>query len=232
VIKKFNEYSQQPSKFISALDTQDLKRLLSTGGACAIGQVDLEDGVADDVIAAEVSNHFFMDGFDLKTASACGVVIVGSEKTLQTTGAAKHISSVFDSVNQYLDGGMFFRGVYADDNVRYLRVYILFNGLALPSDHINDMMKQVRAGYNKMKLQQNRLDDGIHVDFGSGVGGFFNNQAGAKKIERKQASPLNADEPSDSPSINVEIGRPNPTAPMQKPVANPVHIPGMKRGGR
>jgi cell division GTPase FtsZ len=231
VIKKFNEYSQQPSKFISALDTQDLKRLLSTGGACAIGQFDIEDGATDDTIASEVSNHFFMDGFDLKTASACGVIIVGSEKNLQTTGAAKHINVVFDKVNGFLDGGMFFRGVYADDNARYLRVYILFNGLALPSEHINDMMKQVRAGYNKMKLQQNRLDDGIHVDFGSGVGGFFNNQTGAKKIERKHAAQIGSDEPSDSPSINVEIGN-NPTAPAQRPVANPVHIPGMKRGGR
>jgi cell division GTPase FtsZ len=225
VVRKFNEYSQQPSKFISALDKQDLKRLLATGGVCAIASFDIADGADPSKLNEEVGSHFFMDGFDLRSASACGAIVVGSEKSLQTSSAATTINSIFDNINGYLDGGMFFRGVYSDESVAHLKVYILFNGLTLPSDHINEMMKQVRSGYAKMKLQQNRLDDGLYVDFGSGVGGLFNSQAGENKIERKQSS---ENAPTEGkPSIE----RSQPSAPRF--VDNkPINIPGMKRGGR
>ena len=230
VIRKFNEYSQKPSKFISALDRQDLKRLLSTGGTCAIGSFDLGEDFDETKIDQEVYSHFFMDGFNLKTASACGLIIVGSEQALQTSQAAKIITSTFDTVSGYLEGGMFFRGVYSDENVKYLKAYILFNGLVLPSEHINDMMKQVRAGYSKMKMQQNRLDDGVHVDFGSGVGGLFNNDSGSKKIVRKQGTAAGYE---DSPAIDVSISsNPTPQQPPRQVDSRPTNIPGVKRGGR
>lgn len=229
VVRKFNEYSKQPSKFISALDRQDLKRLLSTGGVCAIASFDVSSSEKDETIDDEVGGHFFMDGFDLKTASACGAIVVGSEKALQTSEAAGTITKIFDKISAYLNGGMFFRGVYADDSVSYLRVYILFNGLTLPSEHINEMMKQVRAGYSKMKMQQNRLEDGLHVDFGSGVGGLFNNQSGSKKIQRKS---VDLDFDVDAPtSDHTEVERSQPQA-QPRVDNNPVKIPGVKRGGR
>jgi len=235
VVKKFNEYSQKPTKFISGLDTQDLKRLMTTGGVCAIGHFDVNEESSQEQLAEEVIKHFFMDGFDLATASASGVIVVGSEKTLGTTGSAEHISGIFDKISERLDGGMFFRGVYSDENVKYLRVYVLFNGLALPSEHINDMMKQVRAGYNKMKTQQNRLDDGIHVDFGSGVGGLFNNQQGGKTIQRKKGMPTNNIGFDESPMININTDAPRREKPKTPPVPidnNPQSRPGMKRGER
>jgi len=234
VVKKFNEYSQKPTKFISGLDTQDLKRLMTTGGVCAIGHFDVNEDFDSSRLGEEVVNHFFMDGFDLATASASGVIIVGSEKTLGTTGSAEHINGIFDKIAERLDGGMFFRGVYADENVNYLRAYVLFNGLALPSEHINDMMKQVRAGYNKMKTQQNRLDDGIHVDFGSGVGGLFNNQQGGKTIQRKKGMPVNPGFDESPGTININTPRePREPRPAPTPIDNnPQSRPGMKRGGR
>jgi cell division GTPase FtsZ len=229
VVRKFNEYSQKPSRFISALDRQDLKRLTSTGGVCAIASFDLDESADASKIEAEVGSHFFMDGFDLKTASACGAIIVGSEKNLQTSSAAATINTVFDKINLYLDGGMFFRGVYADDSVPHLRVYILFNGLTLPSEHINEMMKQVRSGYSKMKMQQNRLDDGLHVDFGSGVGGLFNSSAGAKKISRRPASGLGSEDAAPTETTSP-AEQPRPSTPRVD--NNPIRIPGVKRGGR
>jgi len=231
VIRKFNEYSQKPSKFISALDRQDLKRLWSTGGTCAIGSFEIGEDYDDEKIQQEVYSHFFMDGFDLKTASACGLIIVGSEEALQTGQAAKVINSTFDKVSGYLEGGMFFRGVYSDENVKYLKAYILFNGLVLPSEHIDDMMKQVRAGYSKMKTQQNRLDDGVHVDFGSGVGGLFNDGGGSKKIVRKHGQPEYQDQGGGQYSSS------QPRAPRQQQAPkeinnNPTNTPGVKRGSR
>ncbi len=99
----------------------------------------------------------------------------------------------------------------------------------LPSEHINDMMKQVRAGYSKMKMQQNRLDDGVHVDFGSGVGGLFNNDSGSKKIVRKQG--IAADKTDEGGSINIETSQPS-AQPPRRVDNNPTNIPGVRRGGR
>jgi len=232
VIRKFNEYSQKPTKMISALDKQDLKRLMSTGGTCAIGSFDVGEDFDENKIEQEVYNHFFMDGFNLKTASACGLIIVGSAAALQTSQAAKIIQTTFDKVSGYLEGGMFFRGVYADENVKYLKAYILFNGLVLPSEHIDDMMKQVRAGYSKMKTQQNRLDDGVHVDFGGGVGGLFNNDGGSRKIVRKQGTAESYQEESQG-GYNPQPRGSSPAAQPPKPVDNnPKNAPGVKRGGR
>lgn len=228
VVRKFNEYSQKPSKYVSALDRQDLKRLLSTGGVCAIGDFEISEDFETSNIDDIISKHFFMDGFDLKTASACGIIIVGSERVLQTVDSAKAINSVFSKVSTYLDGGMYFRGVYQDDSVKYLRAYILFNGLALPSEHIDEMMKSVRKGYQKIKTQQNRLGDGINIDFGSGVGGMFNSNSGSKKIERK---PTNKKEESeDSQQINITVDE--QASSPKKVENNPIKIPGMKRGER
>jgi len=232
VVKKFNEYSKKPSKFISALDSQDLKRLLTTGGVCAIGQFEVPEEFTEDMINKDISNHFFMDGFNLHSASACGAIVVGSEKTLQTSQSAKAINSVFDKVSGYLDGGMFFRGVYSDENVKYLRVYILFNGLALPSEHIDKMMSDVRKGYQKIKTQQNRFDDGIYANFGDGVGGMFNSQTGSKTIHRKAGVIINTND-DVPPSININVDRPSNPAQPPKPVENkPIDIPGMKRRER
>jgi cell division GTPase FtsZ len=231
VIRKFNEYSQKPSKSVSALDRQDLKRLLSTGGVCAVGQFDIPEQYTENVVDENIANHFFMDGFNLKTASACGVIVVGSEKTFQTQTSATAINTFFDKVSGLLDGGMFFRGVYNDENVKFLRVYILFNGLALPSEHIDEMMRSVRRGYNKIKAQQNRLEDGINVDFGAGVGGMFNPTGGAKKIERKIAVDSSAD--NSSAGLNVVINDAAGSQSQPKKVENnPIQIPGMKRRDR
>ena len=231
VIRKFNEYSQKPSKSVSALDRQDLKRLLSTGGVCAVGQFDIPEEYTENMVDDNISNHFFMDGFNLKTASACGVIVVGSDKTFQTQTSATAINTIFDKVSGLLDGGMFFRGVYNDESVKFLRVYILFNGLALPSEHIDEMMRSVRRGYNKIKTQQNRLEDGINVDFGAGVGGMFNTASGSKKIERKTAVDSSAD--NSSAGLNVVINDAANTQSQPKRVENnPIQIPGMKRRDR
>ena len=230
VIRKFNEYSQKPSKSVSALDRQDLKRLLSTGGVCALGNFEVTENFNAQMIDQNLAEHFFMDGFNLKTASACGVIVVGSEKTFQTQTSAQAISMIFDKVSALLDGGMFFRGVYTDESVKFLRVYVLFNGLALPSEHIDEMMKSVRRGYNKIKTQQNRLDDGVNVDFGAGVGGMFNTNGGTKKIERKNASPVDG-AGTQGTGLNVVVNDESPSQP-KRVENNPIQIPGMKRRER
>jgi len=94
------------------------------------------------------------------------------------------------------------------------------------------MMKQVRAGYSKMKTQQNRLDDGVHVDFGNGVGGLFNSPTGARKIQRKSGLPTSDTYTDENPTSETTGADSNHRPSTPKVEQNPVRIPGMKRGGR
>jgi cell division GTPase FtsZ len=227
VVRKFNEYSVQPSKFISALDRQDLKRLLSTGGVCAIGELEISAEYSEEQLMTQIAEHFFMDGFDLSTSTACGVIVTGTSATLGTSSSAKCIETIFDKISQLLGGGMFFKGVYEDGDTKFLKIYVIFNGLALPSEQIDEMMKSIRTGYQKIKTQQNRLD-GVHVDFGSGVGGMFNQQSASKKIVRKSSVNVNV----ESEGENVENVPVAPNSPTPQTPRNPINIPGIKRGGR
>jgi cell division protein FtsZ len=214
VMKNFNELSLMPSKFISALDRQDLKRVLSVGGTCAIGEFEIPADYKAEDIEKLLHEHFFMDGFDLSSASACGVIVTGSNAILQTSDSAKCIEALFDQVNNLIGGVMFFKGVYEDDSAKFLKVYVMFNGLALPQEHLDQMMVSIKAGYQKIKTQQNRLD-GVFADFGSGVGGIFNvNQNNGSKIVRK------------------DVAKPNTPQQQRPQIINTTNNNGIKRGGR
>ena len=107
VIKNFNEYSKQTSKYISALDRKDLQKVLSVGGSCAIGSVDILNVDTPESIMDKIQNCFFMSGFDLSTFKSAGVMVTGSEEVLNTPESAKFVNTVFDKV-ALLGGGMFF----------------------------------------------------------------------------------------------------------------------------
>ena len=215
VIKSFNELSLKPSKYISALDRKDLQRILSVGGSCAIGSCDIQSTDTAETVMEKLSKSFFMDGFDLRTAKSAGVIIVGTETTLATTESTKVVNTIFDKVGTMLGGGMFFRGVYEEKDVKFLKVYVIFNGMTLPEERINEMMKEINAGYGKIKSQENRID-GVFFDMNEKVAGLFGNApttGGSKKIVR-----------GSSPYSSTHRER--------AIVRQPVNIPGVQRKDR
>lgn len=215
VIKNFNEYSKQTSKYISALDRKDLKKVLSVGGSCAIGSIDISSVDTPDSIMEKVNKSFFMSGFELKTFKSAGVIVTGTKETLATSESAKFLNTIFDKVS-LLGGGMFFRGVYEETDVKFLRVYTIFNGMVLPEERINEMIKEINVGYSKIKLQENRVD-----------GVFFN-------VDEKMANAFNPTDNSNKGKIvrNPSPNQPNPQNPQSPSVRNPVNIPGVQRKGR
>src|SRR6185369_6331958 len=128
-------------KYISALDRKDLQKVLSVGGSCAIGSVDILSVDTPDSIMEKINKCFFMSGFDLSTFKSAGVIITGTEETLSTPESAKFVNTVFDKV-ALLGGGMFFRGVYAENDVKFLRLYVIFNGMVLPEERIGEMIAE------------------------------------------------------------------------------------------
>ncbi len=213
VVKNFNEYSKQTSKYISALDRKDLKKVLSVGGSCAIGSVDISSVDTPESIMDKINKSFFMSGFDLGSFKSAGVIVTGSEETLATQESAKFLNTIFDKVS-LLGGGMFFRGVYSEKNVKFLKLYVIFNGMILPEERINEMIQDVNTGYQKIKSQENRID-----------GVFFN-------IDKRVANVFNQDGGGEQKKI-VRNPSPNTTSTPQTPtVRNPINIPGVQRRGR
>lgn len=217
VVRAFNELSQKPSKYISALDRKDLQRLLSVGGSCAIGSVDINSVDTSDVIIDKINKSFFMQGFDLTTSKSAGLIILGNEETLSTPESSKFVNTIFDKVGSLLGGGMYFRGVYADKDVKFLKVYVIFNGMVLPEDRIGEMMKEINTGYGKIKSQENRVDGvffGMDKRVQDAFGGVNSNTSKPKIVRNDgfggQVSP-------SSPQI------------QQKPKVN---IPGIQRKER
>jgi len=214
VIKNFNEYSKQTSKYISALDRKDLQKVLSVGGSCAIGSVDILSVDTPESIMDKINKCFFMSGFDLSTFKSAGVIVTGTEGTLGTPESSKFVNTVFDKI-ALLGGGMFFRGVYAEENVKFLRLYVIFNGMVLPEDRISEMISEVNTGYAKIKSQEHRVD-GVFFEVDKRIANAFGPQeaAGQKKIIRTGGN-------QQAPSQN----QPNT-------VRKPISIPGVIRKER
>lgn len=215
VVKNFNEKSKQSSKYISALDRKDLKKVLSVGGSCAIGSIDIHNIDTSESIMEKIQNCFFMSGFDLSSFKSAGVIVTGTEENLATPESSKFLNTIFDKV-ALLGGGMFFRGVYAEPNIKFLRLYVIFNGMTLPEERINDMIKEINAGYSKIKSQENRVD-GVFFEVDKRISSAFSTntgQEGPKKIVRNPSSVGPAAQPNN-PQVKA-----------------PIQIPGVQRRGR
>ncbi len=199
VVKKFNEYASYPSHYISALDRKDLKRLLSIGGSCAIGSVEISSVDNQETIIEKINNSFFMSGFDLTTCKSAGLIIVGTEETLNTPESTKFVNTIFDKISS-LCSGSFFRGVYSEKDVKFLKIYLIFNGLTLPEEKITDMMKEINEGYGKIKSQENRID-GVFFDLDKRVSNIFsgNDVSSQKKIVRNTSTNTNQNQVARKP---------------------------------
>jgi cell division GTPase FtsZ len=222
VVKSFNEFSQRPSKHFSALDGEDLKRLLSKGGACAIGSFDISETDSEEALIQRISESFFMDGFNLATAQAAGVIVLGSQKTLETNSSSRFLKIVLDQTASLIGDGFVFSGVYDQEDVKFLRAYVIFNGLKLPDERIKTMMDSVRNSYDKMKAKENRIGDGIFLDTDGDVEGMFGDSGpSGKKIVRPNHAGVDRGSSSDRPAIVIN-----------QPKAAPVKIDGVKRKER
>ena len=221
-MKSFNEFSQRPSKHFSALDGEDLKRLLSKGGACAIGSFEISETDSEEALIQRISDSFFMDGFNLATAQAAGVIVLGSQKTLETSSSSRFLKVVLDQTAGLIGDGMVFSGVYDQEDVKFLRAYVIFNGLKLPDERIKTMMEGVRNSYDKMKAKENRIGDGIFLDTEGDVEGMFGDTGGApRRIVRPNTAGAPTRPNTDRPAIQIA-----------QPKANPNKVDGVKRTQR
>jgi hypothetical protein len=98
-----------------------------------------------------------MDGFNLRTAKAAGIILVGREKVLNRDDVAYLYDKLTEDIVTQLGGGLIYKGVYKDEKIDFIRVLTMFSGLTLPSVKVDALLDEVRKGYAAMQKKENRI---------------------------------------------------------------------------
>ena len=151
----FNKLSAQKSEFLSALDGADYLRLLKAGKCAALGYAEITDLKSPSALARAVADAvhggLLANGFDLSTASAVGIAIVGSANTL-TYLPAGYLEAGIKLVKETVGGGYTFTGVYADSTVhRKLKLYTFFAGLDLPMARVGELAQEAQREVGQLQ---------------------------------------------------------------------------------
>ena len=171
----FNRLSCKESEFYSALDGTDYLRILQAGKCAALGYVEARDLKSDVGLARAMSEALgtglLADGFDLSTATAVGVIVVGSANTLQHL-PARYLDNGWRVIRQAVGGGYTFTGVYADQSVyRRLKVYVLAGGMDLPA-RVREVGEQAQVEFEALQEKLARNDGRALRDFSFMQGGL------------------------------------------------------------
>lgn len=156
-ISTFNSFSNLPSKYFSAIDTLDFGRLLSLGGICSLGKIQIINPMDLNKIREDLMAGFFMKGMNLASAKGAGIIVTGPDWMLSDNNISESIKFIFSEVASIIGGGLVYRGVYDDPNSKTLDVHLIFNGLTFPADKFNKLWEDIRNGYTQIKKKQNRL---------------------------------------------------------------------------
>lgn len=138
----FNRLSSMPSPYTS-FDPDDYRSLLQTGGCTVMGLTKVVKPTEPNALSAALTHNLqktlLADGFDLTTARAAGVIVVGGSKLMaQTPGLQDIINRAFDVMTDLTGNATVYRGIFEDDK-ESLRAYTIVSGLEPPRDRIDDL---------------------------------------------------------------------------------------------
>lgn len=133
----FNQIANTSSE-IHTFDRTDYAKVLEAGGHTLLGSTVIktldEPGVSDS-LKKNFANPLLSAGYDLSTAKAAAVIINAPTKVLDTVvGLNAALEHGFSTVSSICGEATVFRGIYADDNAKDVKVYTLVTGLDTPED--------------------------------------------------------------------------------------------------
>lgn len=139
----FNQLSAMPSPYTS-FDPNEFRSLLQTGGCTIMGlaKVDkfTEPNALSNALTHNLEKTLLADGFDLTTARAAGLIVVGGSKIMANTpGLQDTIDRAFDVMTDLTGKATVHRGIY-EDNRESLRAYTIISGLEPPRDRIAELL--------------------------------------------------------------------------------------------
>ena len=143
----FNYISNQNTEFDSC-DPTDLQSVLEAGGHMILGVTAIrelvERSTISDALKYNLTKTLLADGFDLPTATAAAVIIVGGEKTFSSViGLRDQINYGFDTIAKMTGNARIHRGIYKDARTsKALSAYTMIGGLQRPGQRYVKLRSQ------------------------------------------------------------------------------------------
>jgi len=162
----FNRLSTRRGWQVATLDSMDYYLNVVQAGKCAsLGRAIIQDLKSPLALKRGVSEAMasLVRGYDLATASAIGVIVIGSEGTLNHL-PKDYLGDGFRAIESILSGGHIVRGVYADERYRHLHVYVFASGLDLPA-RVHDLAAEAQVQMNALREKMSQRSDPLDMDF-------------------------------------------------------------------
>jgi cell division GTPase FtsZ len=131
----FNYISLQPSDY-TPVDPTDLRSVIESGGHMILGVTSIKDvsepTCVSDALKKNLTKTLLADDFDLSTASAAGMIVIGGDAAFAKDGLRDAVELGFDTMTSFTGGAKVHRGVYKDSGRSTLGVYTMISGLKRP----------------------------------------------------------------------------------------------------
>jgi cell division GTPase FtsZ len=167
-IHLFNSLTAQPSKYTS-LDPSDFGKIISCGDCSIYGILEEENYMEETALAESIigslKSNMLADGFDISQTRVGGVIIIGSEESINKLPAI-NIDYALHMISEQTNGASIFHGIYTDESVGdKIKIYSWFAGLGLPTSRIENLKQEsklkaeVMANKEKQRSVSMNLDD-------------------------------------------------------------------------
>jgi len=115
-------------------DESEFRAVIEAGGCLVFGRMDLDEIKSPSQLAQAFEDNLktglLATGYDYSTAKVAGAVLVANPEVLDVV-MYDDIAYAFTVLSSLIGGKDVFRGVYADESVKGVRVYTIVGGLKL-----------------------------------------------------------------------------------------------------
>ncbi len=127
----------------------------------------ITDFADEEGAVSSLGQGYHMTGFDLSSAKVAGLIVAGTERTLDRPEVVSIYNRLNEEIASCLGGGLLYRGLYENDKAGDgIRVVAVFNGMSLPSSKLDEMFKEMERGVAKMEAKDRRVQ-GFNFSLGN-----------------------------------------------------------------
>jgi len=141
----FNVLATQNSNY-TTFDPADYDSIMKSHGCMILGVTGVKDFESETGISTAIKSNLektlLAEGFDLKTATAAGAVVVGGTTMFEEVeGLMDNMEYSFDTLAALTGNAIIHRGIYEDPKREKLVVYTVIGGMKRPQSRLEDLKK-------------------------------------------------------------------------------------------
>lgn len=163
----FNMLSVCASNYTS-LDPMDTGKLLTTGDCCIYGQVEVEDYMEETALAEAVmeslESGLLAGGFDLTSARAAGIILLGSKDILDELPAV-NVNYAYAMINEVTNNATVYRGMYEAETDGKIKIFAIFSGLGLPESRIDALKLEAKERMKELTNKEEQRGTKMEMSF-------------------------------------------------------------------